>query len=146
MKRFILFLGALAIITLVGMTAAMAQRGPGPGAGPQAGLAFDPKTVETLKGEVTKVDRSTPARRGAKEVRLIVKTDKETLPVILGPDWYVDKQGVALAAGDQVEVKGSRVMLEGKPAVIAASVKKGDKTLNLRNDQGIPAWAGPRRS
>jgi hypothetical protein len=44
-----------------------------------------------------------------------------------------------------VEVKGSRVTIAGKPVVIAAEVKKGDETLKLRDDNGIPAWAGWRR-
>jgi hypothetical protein len=47
--------------------------------------------------------------------------------------------------GDKIEVKGSRVTISGKPAIIAAEVKKGDTILVLRDSAGIPAWAGWRR-
>jgi hypothetical protein len=57
-----------------------------------------------------------------------------------------------LAPGEQsrnthirVEVKGSRVTFAGNPAIIAAEVKKGDALLKLRDENGIPAWAGWRR-
>jgi hypothetical protein len=42
-------------------------------------------------------------------------------------------------------VKGSRVTLAGKPALIAAEIKKGDTTLTLRDDNGFPAWSAMRR-
>jgi len=38
-----------------------------------------------------------------------------------------------------------RVAFDGKPAIIAAEVKKGDSTLVLRDSAGIPPWAGWRR-
>jgi hypothetical protein len=41
-------------------------------------------------------------------------------------------------------VKGSRIIYNGKAAIIAAEVKKGDALLKLRDENGIPAWAGWR--
>jgi hypothetical protein len=49
------------------------------------------------------------------------------------------------AKRDAIEVKGSRVTVAGKPVIIAAEVKKGDKTLKLRDDGGIPVRAGWRK-
>lgn len=37
--------------------------------------------------------------------------------------------------------QGSRVTFQGKPAVIAAEVKKGDEVLKLRDETGLPAWS-----
>ena len=55
---------------------------------------FNPKTIETLKGEVISVDKATAGRRGVHDrVSLNLKTDKETLIVYLGPDFYLDQQG-----------------------------------------------------
>ncbi len=59
--------------------------------------------------------------------------------------WYLDNQDVRIAAGDRVQIKGSRVTLHGKPAIIASEVKKGDDTIKLRDDTGFPAWSGWRR-
>lgn len=58
--------------------------------------------------------------------------------------WYVEQQRFAIAPKDQVEIKGSRLSIQGQPTVIAAEVKKGDKILTLRDDKGIPLWAGSR--
>jgi hypothetical protein len=77
---------------------------------------------------------------------VMLKTDEETIPVHLGPAWYVERQDTKIAPKDHIEVKGSRITFEGKPAIIAAEIKKGDETLVLRDDAGIPAWAGWRRA
>jgi len=106
---------------------------------------YDGKTVETVKGEVVSVQTFTPGKGMGYGVHLQLKTDKETLPVHLGPAWYIENQDTRIEAKDVVEVRGSRVTFEGKPALIAAEVKKGDETLRLRDQDGYPAWAGWRR-
>jgi hypothetical protein len=52
---------------------------------------------------------------------------------------------VQIAAKDKIEVKGSRITFDGKPAIIAAEVKKGDDVLVLRDASGLPVWSGWRR-
>jgi hypothetical protein len=106
---------------------------------------YDPKTVETLSGEVVSVELVTPVKGMTQGVHLAVKTEKETIAVHLGPSWYLENQDVKFAPKDTVEVKGSRVTLAGQPALIAAEVKKGDETLVLRDEQGFPAWSAMRR-
>jgi hypothetical protein len=102
---------------------------------------YDTKTVETVAGEVVKVEQI-PYRRGKSfGVHLMLKTDKEEIPVNLGPSWYLDKQDVKIGQNDKIEVKGSRVTFKGKPALIAAEVKKGTALLKLRDENGVPAWS-----
>jgi hypothetical protein len=116
-----------------------AQQGTG------AGRMYDPKTVETVKGEVVSVEKiPSPGGKGS-GVHLMLKTDKETVSVELGPDWHIEKQPVRIQAKDTIEVKGSRVMVQGKAAIIASEVKKGDQSLKLRDENGIPAWSGGGR-
>ena len=43
---------------------------------------------------------------------------------------------------DLIIVTGSRVTVDGKPAIIAAQIKKGDDILKLRDQNGIPMWSG----
>lgn len=74
-----------------------------------------------------------------------MKTDKETIAVHLGPDWYIENQDVEITPMDKIEVKGSRIAFEGKPAIIASEVKKGDDILWLRDASGFPVWSGWRR-
>jgi hypothetical protein len=52
---------------------------------------------------------------------------------------------VKIEPKDKVEVTGSRITFDGKPAIIAAEVKKGDEALKLRDDNGFPVWSGWRR-
>jgi len=151
MKQTVAILTATTFLGLLITSHAIAQRGPGRrgggGWGPGAGYGrmYDPKTVETLKGEVVGVEQFTPQKGMSPGVHLQLQTDKEKISVHLGPAWYIDRQEVELAKGDRIEVKGSRVSFEGKPAVIAAEVRKGDETLTLRDSSGFPVWSGWRR-
>jgi hypothetical protein len=143
----------IAVVCILGLTltpGAFAQgmrwRGSGGwGPGGAYGRMYDPKTVETVSGEVVKVDRITPMRGMSAGVHLVVKTDKGDVSVHLGPQWYLENQDVKIEPKDKVEVTGSRVTVQGKPALIAAEVKKGGEVLKLRDDAGIPMWAGWRR-
>jgi hypothetical protein len=121
---------------------AWAQSGKGRNSGRRI---YNPATVETMSGEVVSVDQTTSKRGRSLGVHFTLKTEKETIPVHLGPGWYMDQQGVKLAPGDKVEVSGSRVTYQGKPVIIAGQVKKDGKTLQLRDANGVPAWAGQGR-
>jgi hypothetical protein len=78
-------------------------------------------------------------------IHLLLKSDKETVSVHLGPAWFVENQDTKIEAKDKIEVRGSRVTFEGKPALIAAEVRKGDEVLKLRDEAGVPLWSGWRR-
>jgi hypothetical protein len=151
MKRIVGVMAVIAVLALALAPAALAQGGPkwrgsgGWGPGSQHGRLYDPKTVETVSGEVVKVERITPMHGMSGGMYLTVKTDKEEVPVHLGPLWYLENQDVKIAPKDKVEIKGSRVTVQEKPAIIAAEVKKGDQTLKLRDEAGVPVWSGWRR-
>jgi hypothetical protein len=127
---------------------AMAQQGQGVvgsgGGGRMGGRIYDPQTVTTVKGEVVSIDAVSGPRR-YQGIHLTLKTDKETIPVHLGPSWFLDQQSLKIAAQDTVEVTGSRVTFGAKPAIIAAEVKKAGQSLKLRDANGIPLWAGQGR-
>lgn len=116
------------------------------GAKGQFGRMYDPKTVETIHGEVTAIEEMTPLKGMGHGIHLRVKTEKETVPVHLGPSWFLLNQDVQIRQGDQVEITGSRVKIDDKPAIIAAKVNKGADVLTLRDEVGIPVWAGWRKS
>ena len=108
---------------------------------------FDPKTVEHLAGQVVAVQRG-PVRQGGKGnlVRLTLKTDQGPVQVFLGPAKYVDAQPVKLAAGDQVEVKASKITgPKGKTTFTAEDITKNGQVLKLRDDQGMPLWPRGQR-
>jgi CBS domain containing-hemolysin-like protein len=115
------------------------------GMGSQYQGMYDPKAVETLSGEVIKVDKITPMKGMHYGVHVQLKTEKETLSVHLGPGWYIERLDTKIEKGDKIEVKGARVSFANKPAIIAAEIKKGDNILKLRDENGIPVWAGWRK-
>jgi hypothetical protein len=116
----------------------------GRGQGRAGARMYDPKTVETVRGEVVSVEKIPEKGGMAGGIHLTLKTDKESVSVHLGPSWYLDQQSLKIAPKDQVEVRGSRITFEGKPAIIAAEVKKGQEVLKLRDDNGVPVWSGRR--
>jgi len=151
MKIIRVLIAAIAMVSLFFAAEALAQRGGGWkgsggwGMGGKYCRMYDPKTVETINGEVLSVTRVTPMKGMSKGVHLLVKTDKESISVHLGPTWFIDSQDVKIERQDRVEVKGSRITFDGKPVIIAAEVTKGDQVLKLRDENGVPVWSGWRR-
>jgi DNA helicase TIP49 (TBP-interacting protein) len=94
---------------------------------------------------VESVVKITPMKGMHSGIHLTVKTEKEIVDVHLGPEWYIERLDTKIEKGDKIEIKGSRVAIDGKPAIIAAEVKKGENTLVLRDSSGVPAWAGWKR-
>ncbi len=135
----VLLMAAFAWAQPGGSGAGMGGRGPGGGMG--MGMHYDPKTVETIQGEVTQVQEMQGMAAG---VHLQVKTAKETLMVILAPASYLEQQKVKIAVGDKVEIKGSRVQHPQTVMLIAGELKKGDQVLKLRDEQGKPLWSPQR--
>jgi len=109
------------------------------------GRMYNPATVETFSGEVADIQQFLPRGGMSPGVHLQLKTEEETIEVHLGPAWFIANQDVQIQMGDRLEVKGSRVTINDKTALIAAEIKKGDETLLLRDAKGFPAWSGWRR-
>lgn len=105
---------------------------------------FDPKTVTTVEGEVTALTRTQHKMIGVTGVHATVKTATGELDVHLGPSWFVDNQELKLEAGDKVKVTGSKVTVDGKQALIATEVARGELTLQLRDADGLPRWVAWR--
>jgi hypothetical protein len=145
------------LILLIGMMClflsadSFAQRGikwkGSSGWGPrgQYSRMYDTTTVKTFTAEVISVDTLTPMKGMSYGVHLMVKTEQETLSVHLGPAWYVENQDTKIEPKDTVEIKGSRISFQGKPTVIAATIRKGEELITLRDEKGFPVWSGWRR-
>jgi len=102
---------------------------------------YNPKTTETIRGEVLNITTFSPMRGMSNGLQLKVKTDKETIMVHLGPLWYLQNQDVGINPGDRIDLTGSRVGLDNQQqCIIAAEVKRGDDFLKLRDKNGLPLW------
>ena len=143
----------MAVLAVWAVTVSLATAGPGRGwkgsggwgmGGGYQGM-YNPATVETISGTIESIVRTVPMKGMNRGVHVTFKAEKGPVSVHLGPEWYVERLDTELKKGDSIEVKGSRVTFAGNPAIIAAEIKKGDAVLKLRDDNGIPAWAGWRR-
>lgn len=125
---------------------AMAQ-GQGWGRWAQADHSYDVNTVETVEGTVGEIAYVAPTRgRGpGPGVHFMLKQNNAMLEVMLGPVTYLNEQAEPFEKGDAVTVVGSRITLDGKPALIAKTLTYGDKTVTLRNDNGLPKWRGTQQ-
>ncbi len=152
-RLFDIALGAVAIavfgvlITLpVFAQPPMTWRGSGGwGTAGQYYRMYDPATVETVSGEVLEVQQFMPRQGMRQGIHLLLKTNGETISVHLGPAWFLENQDVTIEPKDRIEVTGSRITFDGKPAIVAAEIKKGEETLILRDKSGFPVWSGWRR-
>ncbi len=106
---------------------------------------YDPKTVETVQGKVVSMEKTSPPAQRGQGVHLMLQVSDAAIEVHLGPARYLADQALQIAVNDTITVTGSRVMFDGKPALIAAEVKKGNEVLKLRDTNGVPAWSGGRR-
>ena len=109
---------------------------------------FDSKTIKSISGQVIKIDQ-VPEFGFGLQMRLTVFIDKkEILPVYLGPAFYLvgPWQAKHFKLGDQVTVSGSQVTVSGEPLMIAMTVKRGNEVLRLRDQDGIPAWIGWKKT
>lgn len=97
---------------------------------------YNPATVETISGSIT--DITSVNTWG---VHIKVKTANGITGVHIGPHWFI-KGKITLAVGDSVTATGSKVGMNGETVIIAKTISKGTDTVRLRNDNGVPLWAG----
>jgi len=137
---FVFSIGVLVLLLMLTAPVLAQQRGEER----RAVSIFDPATVETVRGVITRID-SVESRRGPSTgIHLQLQTSGEVLAVHLGPSWYVEEQSFAPQVNDSLTVHGSRVMVQNAPAIIAAEVLHNERSLRLRDTQGRPVWRGQR--
>jgi hypothetical protein len=117
------------------------------GTGQSGARMYDVKTETTIKATVESVEKITQGqgRWGLGGTHLVVKTEKETLMVHVGPTAYLTEKGITFANGDTLEILGSRRTIDEEAVLIAREIRKGDTTWTLRDAAGRPAWSGRRR-
>lgn len=152
MKKMLVSIVGITILSVIFSSVSLAQRGRGlrgsSGWEPKSAFnrMYNPSTVETIKGEVVSVDKITPMKGMSYGIHLMLKTNKETVSVHLGPARYFDSHKYSIKPKDKIEITGSKVSYSGKPAIIAAEVRKGNEVIKLRDESGYPVWSSGRRN
>jgi len=102
--------------------------------------------LESVTGKVTSIDTVTPLRGMAAGIGIVLKTDREDIAVHLGPSWFILFQDMSLSVNDaNVEVRGCRTTINGKPVIMASTLVRGRYVLHLRDSDGVPYWCAWRK-
>jgi sporulation protein YlmC with PRC-barrel domain len=104
------------------------------------GRLFDPGAIETIAGRVKDVRDMPPMVGMSPGTQVTLETAIGAELVQLGPAWYVSRQDVVFSPGQPLTVVGSHADVEGHRVFIAKELKFGDRTLQLRHDDGAGMW------
>lgn len=100
---------------------------------------FDINTVETFSGTVSKVMRARYPD-GDCYVLIIISTDSGDYLVNVGPVWYIDQNSWVINEGDTIQLRGSKVRMNGRFLILVSEIKKNGEVLKFRDFQGNQAW------
>lgn len=102
------------------------------------GAVVDPATLETWEGTALEVNQHS----GHHGVFVLMQTGQDTVEVHLGPDWYLEDQGIDITPGSSLSVTGFRTQFNNQSRVMAAEIQYGDQVVQLRDADGSPVWMG----
>ena len=130
MKR-IAFIALLVAAFFVGSGLAQtAQKHTGP--------KYDLSTEVTIKGVIDEVKDFQCPVSGGMGAHIILKGND--LVVHLALSKYLKDYDFNFAKGDEVEVVGSKVIMDDKPTILARVVTRGQSTFTFRDAKGNPLW------
>ncbi|VXD24673.1 conserved exported hypothetical protein [Planktothrix serta PCC 8927] len=110
--------------------------------GQYSGPMYDPNRAETVQGTILEIQPGNRGNQMPHGMYLLMKTNTETLGLHVAPVWYLDQQNFQIQPNDTVEVTGTRIDGGGQPDLIVGEIKKGNQTLQLRDENGFPRWMG----
>jgi DNA/RNA endonuclease YhcR with UshA esterase domain len=125
----------LVAILALGMTA-IASQAPANGDVPKYNKASEVK----LKGTVVDVRDYNCPISGTMGAHLTLKTGDGTIELHLAATKYVKNYEMVFAKGDEIEVIGSRVKLNGADTILAREITRGQDSFTFRDDTGKPVW------
>jgi DNA/RNA endonuclease YhcR with UshA esterase domain len=105
----------------------------------KTGPKYDVGNEVKIKGVVEEIREVPGAFEG---IRLVVKTDTKTVVVHVAPGDFLKEMETTFNKGDQVEVVGAKAPDAPEEEILAREITIGNNTLTLRDNKGIPIWAG----
>lgn len=99
-------------------------------------------TEKTLQGTVKEVQWVQGRVPWMKGVHLVIGTEEGTFTAMLGPYYVLQSQGYEPQEGDKVDLLGSVLKINDQNVIVVKTLTSGEKTIQLRDDQGFPVWRG----
>jgi hypothetical protein len=105
-----------------------------------ANYTYAPTSEQTMRGWVVETRDFQCPVTGTVGSHITVKNETGSIEVHLAPASFMKQYEINIRKGDNVTVVGSKIMFEGKGALIAKSVAIGNETYNFRDQSGRPLW------
>jgi hypothetical protein len=105
-----------------------------------ANYTYASTSEQTMRGWVVETKDFQCPVTGTVGSHITVKSENGSIEVHLAPASFMKQYEINIRKGDNVTVVGSRIMFEGKGALIAKSVAIGNETYNFRDQSGRPLW------
>ncbi len=149
-KQLLVMAYGIGLAALVSMPA-FAQQGAQPAAAKPASasstnhagksaMKYNAKTEVTVSGTIEDIKSGSSSGSSSAPESVMLKTETGNINVDLAPADYWNKNGFALTKGASIEVTGSKAQSGNSTVVLARTVKEGEKSVALRNAEGVPAW------
>ncbi|HSB76131.1 MAG TPA: hypothetical protein VLC12_10800 [Terriglobales bacterium] len=136
MKPYSLLLGTIlsvAVLAMLLLTFGMRPRGPSE----QGAALYNVAAETTIRGVVRGVEDFTCAVSESEIGRhLLLQTANETLQIHLAPARVMRSQKFSFSPGDQVEVVGAKLRLQGEDSLIAREITRGNESFFIRDRGG----------
>lgn len=95
---------------------------------------------QSFTGTILSIQKYTYANRPVPYVQLILRVNKETYSVELGPNWYLKAEGFSLEPNEVISVHGKVTRIQKKNIIQAFTIQKNGEVLHLREKNGLPKW------
>jgi hypothetical protein len=136
MKPYSLLLGSIlsvAVIAMLLLTFGVKPRGPRE----QGAALYNVASETALKGTVRAVeDYTCPVSENEMGRHLRLQYATGMMEIHLAPARVMRSQKFSFAPGDQIEVLGSKVKIQGQESLIAREVTRGNESFFIRDREG----------
>jgi hypothetical protein len=105
----------------------------------KTGPKYDMASEVKVKGVIDEV-REVPGE--FEGTQLVVKADTKTVLVHVAPSDFLKEIDTSFKKGDEVLIVGAKVPGATEEEILAREITDGNNTATLRDDKGIPIWAG----
>ncbi len=101
---------------------------------------YDSAQQITISGKIQEVKEYQCPVTGTVSAHIELKSDSGTMEVHLAPVTFLKDYEITLHPGDEVKVVGAKIVVEGKPALMAKTVAVGGTVFTFRDTNGKPLW------
>lgn len=141
MTRTSIALSASALLLAIAMPVSQAHaQQADSAAGKSKAAMYDAAQSISMTG-VTIVSIDSVKTDSGVSVNAVIAAGTDSMTAWIAPADFLSSKSVSLAAGDVIDITGSKVTVDGKSSLIASEIKKGEQKLMLRDKAtGAPAW------